>query len=75
MTLERFEKILRWKYDNGIHKFIGNVSGNHYEIYRVGNTTKKNNWCVKVNDRLINKNTNFFTVACAIYDTELEACL
>lgn len=70
MNLERFEEILRWKYDNGKCKFIGNLSGNKYEIqnnsgYRFGYTLLVNGSPVKVN-------CGFFGITCEIWNREME---
>lgn len=75
MNIEKFEEILRWKYENGIHSFVGNVSGNHYEIRHGTNTKTNRNYCIFINNNLVKSNTSFFSVACKIYDTEMEACV
>ena len=75
MNIEKFEEILRWKYDKGVTSFIGNVSGNKYEIYRGTNPKTTRNYCVRINGKPIKVNTNFFAVACTIYDAEMEVCV
>lgn len=70
MNLEKFEEILRWKYDNGKRKFIGNLSGNHYEI--VNPNGKVRGYTLFVNDKAVKVNTHFFGIACEIWDTESE---
>ena len=72
MTLERFERVLRWKYDKGIHSFIGNVSGNKYRILCV--TGEEDKLALFVNRDYIG-NGDLSKMASLIYSIELEACL
>ena len=69
MTLERFEEILRWKFNNGVKSFWGNLSGNHYEIQNLNNN--RNRWTLFINDNAAKVNTNFFSIACEIWDCEM----
>lgn len=71
MNRERFEEILRIKYDSGVHKFIGNLSGNQYVIQNHGGQVR--GWTLLVNDSVVRVKTNFFSIANEIYDRELDA--
>lgn len=69
MTLERFEEILRWKYDNGKHNFIGNLSGNKYSIQNISNTRK--GYVLFINGNATRQGS-FFSITCEIWDRESE---
>lgn len=73
MTLERFEEILRWKFNNGVKSFWGNLTGNKYEIQNINNNRCK--WTLFVNGIAVKVNTNFFSVACTIWDYEMLAAI
>ena len=70
MTFERFEEILRWKYDNGKKKFIGNLSGNHYEIQNPSG--RRCGYSLFIDNTPVKTNISFFGIACAIWDREME---
>lgn len=70
MNIEKFEEILRWKYDNGVHNFIGNLSGNKYQIQNPSG--KVRGYALFVNDKLICCNTRFTNVAWSLWDIESE---
>ena len=73
MTLERFEEILRWKYNNGVKSFWGNLSGNKYHIQNP--TNQRNKWTLFINGNAAKINTNFFSIACEIWDTEMTVAV
>ena len=68
MNIEKFEEILRWKYDKGIHNFIGNLSGNKYRIQNPSG--KIRGYALFVNDKVECCNTRFTNVAWFIWDIE-----
>ena len=70
MNIEKFEEILRWKYDNGTTGFTGNLSGNRYRITNPSKSCKGYN--LFINGAAVKSCTNFFSIACEIYDRELE---
>lgn len=67
MNLEKFEEILRWKYDNGKKNFIGNLSGNKYSIQNP--SSRRNGYTLFINGTAA-KRSNFFSIACEIWDIE-----
>ena len=69
MNSERFEDILRQKYDSGIHTFTGKKTHNVYELRNP--TNKVRGWAVFVNGKCLIKRTSFFAAAYAIYDFEV----
>lgn len=70
MDIEKFERILCWKYDSGKHDFIGNLSGNKYHIQNP--TGKIRGYALFVNGRAVLTNTRFTNVAWEIWDIESE---
>lgn len=67
MNIEKFEEILRWKYENGKKNFIGNLSGNHYSIQNP--SSRRNGYTLFINGTAA-KQSNFFSIACEIWDIE-----
>lgn len=67
MNIEKFEEILRWKYDNGKKNFIGNLSGNKYSIQNPSSC--RNGYTLFING-VAAKRSNFFSIACEIWDIE-----
>lgn len=70
MNIEKFEKILRWKYDNGKRDFVGNLSGNKYHISNITGRTK--GYTLFVNGVARRINARFIQVAWEIWDIESE---
>lgn len=69
ITLDKFENILKVKYNSGIRTFTGNCTHNVYSIYNNGKTK---GWTLWVNRRAVKINTNFFAIADEIYDREVR---
>lgn len=69
MDSERFERILRKKYFEGICKFTGNRTHTVYEIRNPSNKVK--GWSLYVNGKCLVNRTSFSAVSYAIYDREV----
>ena len=69
MKFERFEEILRWKYDRGIHNFIGNLSGNKYSIQN--SSGRRCGYSLFINGTAARQGS-FFSITCEIWDRESE---
>lgn len=69
ITLDKFEDILKVKYNSGVRTFTGNRTHNFYIIYNNGKTK---GWTLWVNHRAVKINTNFFAIADEIYDREVR---
>lgn len=69
ITLDRFEDILKVKYNSGVHTFTGNRTHN---VYRIHNNGKTKGWTLWLNYRAVKINTNFFSIADEIYDREVR---
>lgn len=67
MNIDKFEEILRWKYDNGKKNFIGNLSGNKYSIQNL--SSRRNGYTLFING-VAAKQSNFFSIAYEIWDIE-----
>lgn len=73
MKFERFEEILRWKFDNGVKSCWGNLSGNKYHIQNP--TNQRNKWSLFINGNAAKVNTNFFSIAYEIWDCEMAVAV
>lgn len=69
ITLDRFEDILKGKYNSGIRTFTGNRTHNVYSIYNNGKTK---GWTLWVNQMTVKVKTNFFSIADEIYDRKVR---
>lgn len=68
MNIERFEDVLRYKFDRGIHTFVGRRTGCTYLIQHFNSS--RHGYTLFKDGNAICAHATFFKVACTIYDYE-----